>query len=68
MTPHEQLLSYFQSKTPLSLGEFSEFKDLFTLKKVKRNEFLLREGEVCSFNLFVVSGLLDLLQKTGQYF
>lgn len=70
MTPHEQLLSYFQSKTHLSPEEFSEFKDFFVLKKVKRNELLLREGEVCTFNLFVLSGLLRMyhIGPEGQEF
>lgn len=70
MTPHEQLLSYFQSKTPLSNEEFSEFKDCFTLTTVKRNEFLLREGDVCNFNIYVVSGLLRMyhIGAEGQEF
>ncbi len=51
-------------------SEYDSFKDSFVLKKVKRNEFLLREGEVCNFNLFVTSGTLRMFHigSEGQEF
>lgn len=70
MSPHDQLLKYIQAVTPLSVEEFSKFKDRFVIQKVKRNEYLLREGEVCNFNLFVSSGTLRMyhLGPEGQEF
>lgn len=70
MSPHEQLLSYIQALTPLTAAEFLNFKDQFVLLNVKRNEFLLREGEVCNFNLFVCRGTLRMyhLGPDGQEF
>ncbi len=74
MSPHDQLLKYIQAVTPLSVGEFSQFKDRFVIQKVKRNEYLLREGEVCNFNLFVCSGTLRMYhigpegQELTRYF
>lgn len=70
MSPHDQLLKYIQAVTPLSVEEFSKFKDRFVIQKVKRNEYLLQEGEVCNFNLFVSSGTLRMyhLGPEGQEF
>ena len=74
MSPHDQLLSYIQALAPLTVAEFSKFKDQFVLLKVKRNEYLLREGEVCNFNLFVCSGALRMYhiglegQELTRYF
>lgn len=70
MSPHDQLLKYIQAVTPLSVEEFSKFKDRFVIQKVKRNEYLLREGEVCNFNLFVCSGTLRMyhIGPEGQEF
>jgi CRP-like cAMP-binding protein len=70
MSPHDQLLKYIQAVTLLSIEEFSQFKDRFVIQKVKRNEYLLREGEVCNFNLFVCSGTLRMyhIGPQGQEF
>lgn len=70
MSPHEQLLQYFQAVTSLTEEEFSQFKDRFVIHKVKRNEYLLPEGEVCNFNLFVCSGTLRMyhIGPEGQEF
>lgn len=74
MSPHDQLFKYFQGVTSLTEEEFSNFRDRFVLVKVKRNEFLLREGEVCNFNLFVCNGTLRMYhfgsdgQELTRYF
>lgn len=34
MSPHEQLLQYFQAVTSLTEEEFSQFKDRFVIHKV----------------------------------
>ena len=74
MSPHDQLLSYIQVLTPLTEAEFSKFKDQFVIQKIKRNDYLLREGEVCNFNLFVCSGTLRMYhigpegQELTRYF
>ena len=74
MSPHDQLLSYIQALAPLTEEEFSKFKDQFVIQKVKRNEYLLREGEICNFNLFVCKGTLRMYhvnlegQELTRYF
>jgi CRP-like cAMP-binding protein len=41
----------------ISETELDMFCDLFEAKKLKKKEFLLREGEVCQFEGFVTKGL-----------
>ncbi len=56
MSPSDILFWYVNSKAPITEQEFSRFKDLFHYQKVKTNEFILREREVCLFNYFVLKG------------
>lgn len=56
MNPYDTLFQYLQSKAPITEEEFARFKDFFSYQKVKVNEFLLREGEICLFNHFVLKG------------
>lgn len=56
MNPYDTLFQYLQSKAPITEEEFARFKDFFSYQKVKVNEFLLREGEVCQYNHFVLKG------------
>ena len=41
----------------LSEKETDQFCDLFHQKKIKKKDFLLREGEICKFEAFVTNGL-----------
>jgi len=41
----------------LSQNEIEEFVNLFEKKEIRKKEFLLREGDVCRFEAFVVKGL-----------
>jgi CRP-like cAMP-binding protein len=55
---YEALFKYLQSKTEIDQKVFSEFCHYFKLKTVKKNEYILREGEVCHHNIFVNTGCL----------
>ena len=68
MDPHQTLLAYIRKLTPLSEPEFEEFKNLFVLKKAKRNQFILREGEICQHIYFILQGSFRLYQinEIGQ--
>lgn len=46
-----------KSHITLSEEEVKDFCDLFEQKTVKKKSFLLKEGEVCKFEGFVVEGL-----------
>lgn len=46
------------SIVPLGEGDFTYFKSLFTLKKFRKKQYFLQEGDVCKYQAFVVKGLL----------
>ncbi|MDR3713847.1 MAG: Crp/Fnr family transcriptional regulator [Puia sp.] len=39
-------------------GDLTLMRSLSTIKKIRRREFLLQEGEVCRYKIFVTKGLL----------
>jgi CRP-like cAMP-binding protein len=41
----------------LSEDESAQFYSLFQKKTIKKRQFLLREGEICKFEGFVIKGL-----------
>lgn len=51
----------------LTAGEQELFHSLLKFKKVKKKSFLLQEGEVCSFETFIVKGCVRLyfIDKEG---
>ncbi|MDL2145308.1 Crp/Fnr family transcriptional regulator [Flavobacterium tructae] len=55
-------------------AESMAFKNILRLKKIKKNEHLLVEGEVCNFGVFIVEGCiryyysLDGVESTGNFF
>jgi CRP-like cAMP-binding protein len=51
----------------LSQNETETFVNLFEKKLIQKKEFLLREGEICKFEGFVLSGLLRVyhIDKKG---
>ena len=71
---YDLLLRYFRSKTQITKELFDGFCHYFKPKGVKRNEFLLMEGEVCHFNFFVNKGCLRIFamneeaQENTRYF
>ncbi|MDX1943734.1 MAG: Crp/Fnr family transcriptional regulator [Saprospiraceae bacterium] len=65
---YKPLYQYFQEKTGIDQNSFSGFCHYFKLKKIKKNEHLLMEGEVCTFNAFVNKGCLRIytINNEGQ--
>ncbi|MFN8888963.1 MAG: Crp/Fnr family transcriptional regulator [Cyclobacteriaceae bacterium] len=67
----EKNLSRFIS---LSKSEGESFFQACTYRKLKRKEFLLKEGEVCKFTSFILKGCLRYFynvegdEHTGQFF
>lgn len=68
MYHYQALLSYFQKLSGLTQNEFDGFKDKFVLHQAKRREFILREGEVCQANYFILKGSFRMYQlnELGQ--
>jgi CRP-like cAMP-binding protein len=63
---HPILKSYFKDRTQINEEKLEALSPYFKEKTVKKNEFLLREGEVCRFNYFVLSGCLRLFSVNNE--
>ena len=55
---HEKLRSFLERQFPVTDEQFEFIKTLFIPKKVRKGEFLLREGEMTRYSIFVASGCL----------
>lgn len=56
--------NYLRLQTDLRDGHISAISALAVSRKLRRNEFLFREGEVCQHKAFIVSGLLRTFGMT----
>lgn len=54
----ELLYKKITEKITLTEEEFEVCKPLFTTRKVRKKQFMLQEGDVCRYQLFVNKGLL----------
>ena len=54
----EKLRSFFERSFPVTDEQFEFIKTMFIPKKVKKGEFLLREGEMTRYSILVASGCL----------
>ena len=55
---YEKLRAFFERSVPLTDEQFEHIKTAFIPKKVRKGEFLLREGEISKYSVFVASGCL----------
>ena len=71
---YDLLFKYFNAKTGLSLEKFATFSHYFKVRKVKKKNFLLLEGDICNLFFFVNEGCLRLYtvneaaQENTRYF
>ncbi|WP_338812236.1 Crp/Fnr family transcriptional regulator [Bernardetia sp. Wsw4-3y2] len=56
----EELRNHINAITPLTYEEFSFVCSLFVEKKIKKKQFLIKEGDSVKYAYFIVSGLLKL--------
>lgn len=67
---YNSLFDYFRSYTkfPLALEDQPSIRDAFKLKKLRRHQFVLQEGDVCKYICFVLSGALRIysVNERGQ--
>lgn len=66
---HDTLRQHIEKILPLSDEEFAFVYSHFTLKRFKKHQFLIQEGEEVKYAFFVVSGLLKLVhteEHTGK--
>lgn len=52
------LIQHIQEKVQLTTEETVRLEDYFTVKKLRRKQYLLQEGEVCRHMAFVAKGVL----------
>lgn len=58
MEPYENILQNIRRFVALTSKEEEAFCSLLRTRKLKRKEFLLREGDICTSEYFVVKGCL----------
>jgi CRP-like cAMP-binding protein len=49
---------YLEKKTTLSASDYQLIESVSIIKKLRKHQFLLTEGDVCTFNAFVCEGFL----------
>lgn len=54
----DTLLSHIQNKVDITEEQKTELQSFFTLKKLRKKQYLLQEGDVCKYLSFVSKGLL----------
>ncbi|MGB1317504.1 MAG: Crp/Fnr family transcriptional regulator [Flavobacteriales bacterium] len=66
--PHQPLIDYFNKKTALTEAETGYLKSHFRVKKIRKRQYLLEEGDVCRYNSFVVKGCfrMFLIDEKGK--
>ena len=52
----ETLIIYFENHLPLSGEEKAVLEEVFKERRIRRRQYLLQEGDVCTHNTFVVEG------------
>jgi CRP-like cAMP-binding protein len=53
----EKLRKHIEEITPVSDDEFEYIKTFFTLKKVKKHQYLIQEGDQASVEYLIISGI-----------
>lgn len=64
----DNFTKYFSEMTGVPTEELKKIDNLYTVKKVKKGEVLLREGDLCEGFFFVEKGLLRMysIDKNGK--
>lgn len=60
MTAHDSLFKYIEihSQTQLNKSEIEVIRNAFVLKKLRKRQYLLQEGEICKYFSFIVKGAM----------
>lgn len=64
----DSLYNYLQEKFPISEEEYTLIENVSRKRKLRKGQYLLQEGEICNFVVFVAQGCLRSYQidKKGQ--
>lgn len=63
---HTEFENYLQAQCTLLPEEVSRISSLAVPKKLRRNEYLFSEGEICRHKFFVLSGMLRTFSVTAD--
>jgi len=55
---YEQLIETVKQKIKLTIEEEELLKSFFTPKKIRKRQYILNEGDICRYNIFVEKGLM----------
>ena len=61
---HEKLRSFLERQFPVTDEQFEFIKTLFIPKKVRKGEFLLREGEMARYSILLPQVVCALTPST----
>lgn len=59
-TAHDKLIAYFETRISLTEADKDLIRSSYKLKKLKKKEFLFRQGEICKYEGFVTLGSFRL--------
>lgn len=62
----ERLRKHIEQITPLSDKEFDYIKTFFTLKRVRKNQYLIHEGDEVKYEYLVLSGIYKVFYLDAQ--
>ncbi|MEO5909653.1 MAG: Crp/Fnr family transcriptional regulator [Pelobium sp.] len=63
---YKQLEEYFETRTEIDTKTLSHISSYFKFKRTKRNELLLKEGEICKHYYFVNKGCIRLFSVNNE--
>ena len=61
-----RLRLHIEQITPINDEEFEFIKSFFTLKKVRKNQYLIQEGDDVKFEYLVLSGIYKVFYTDDQ--
>lgn len=62
----EKLRQHIEQVTPLTDEEFAHVQPFFTLKKVRKNQYLVHEGDEVKYEYLVLSGIYKVFYIDAQ--
>lgn len=62
----DKLRQHIEQVTPLTDEEFAFIKPFFTLKKVRKNQYLIHEGDEVKYEYIVLSGIFKVFYVDAQ--
>ncbi|AYL97788.1 Crp/Fnr family transcriptional regulator [Mucilaginibacter celer] len=62
----DKLRKHIEEVTPLTDDEFEHIKTFFTLKRVKKHQYLSQEGDEAKFEYLILSGIFRMFHLDGD--